>query len=337
MKHETTVTDHPASNGMVERKNQEVAKHLRCLAAEQSASSHWSRLLPFVQRIINTTPNSTTGHTPMRIVFGLYGQDSPLLVDTSSSVEVGEASIQSLLDSQNQVLVVAQQNQADYLDGYLTQEGVTGSSLNEGDLVLAIHRGDRAPSKLSPRYRGPYKVLRRTGTNRYDVQHLATDYVMDVHLEDLKPYDAPAASALEAATLDTTIDKESLVDSIVDHKFVTKAHRLSSIRFKIRWMGWGPGFDTWEKYQVVQELEALDRYLQEHPDLSRIVPSDSSRQDLQQVPVPAFKRGGVKATPDSSSMATDPVEQEERLARPLARGSREQPRPKFSAAVSLRV
>jgi hypothetical protein len=46
---------------------------------------------------------------------------------------------------------------------------------------------------------------------------------------------------------------------------------------------------------------------------------------------------GVKATPDSSSMATDPVEQEERLARPLARGSREQPRPKFSAAVSLRV
>jgi hypothetical protein len=61
VRHETTVTDHPSSNGMVERANQEVAKHLRCLAAEQSVASHWSKLLPFVQRIVNTTPNSTTG------------------------------------------------------------------------------------------------------------------------------------------------------------------------------------------------------------------------------------------------------------------------------------
>jgi hypothetical protein len=148
-------------------------------------------------------------------------------------------------------------------------------------------------------------VLRHTGTNRYEVQHLATEFVMDIHLEDLKPFTGSPETALEAASLDTTIDKEYLVDSIVAHKFVGKPHNLASIRFKIRWHGWGPKFDTWVKYPTVEELEALDHYVDNHAYLSRIVPVVTSESGAARTPQPAFKRGGVAALPIPAPTATD--------------------------------
>jgi hypothetical protein len=281
-----TVTDHPASNGIVERQIQNVGNQLRSLVAERNASSEWSTLLPLVQRILNSTPNRTTGLSPLRILLGMYGQDSPSLLSQDVRVNAGSPWA-DLVDSQKWALAKAAGNQQHYQTA-VQQQQPPPIVLEVGELVLAQHRGDTPVSKLSPRYRGPYEVLRQTGTNRYDVKHLATEHVMDVHLEHLRKFKcASQAAAQQAAVIDAQVDKEYLVDSIVAHKFVRRPHNLRNLRFKIRWAGWGKRFDSWSPYANVKELEALDVYLSTHPQLASVVPSVG--QDSAPAPTPVLR------------------------------------------------
>ena len=306
---ELTVTDHPSSNGIVERMNQNVMKQLRCLAAETGKASAWSGLLPFVQRIVNTTPNRTTGLTPMRIIFGKYAQDFPSLLGPGT---IRPVELVDIVQSQDKALAFAKANQTEYVQKYLAQSPVNPKTFSVGDWVLARHRGDAPPSKLSPRYRGPYEVVRQTGTNRYDIKHLATEHMLDVHGEHLKEFLAESLKAAqEAADLDTQIDKEYLVEALVNHKFTRRPHNLKNIRFKIRWVGWGERFDSWANYTDVKDLVALDSYLEQHPYLSSLVPVVG--QDLSQTPTPVLKRGGVASRTASVTVlplpegGTDPL------------------------------
>jgi transposase InsO family protein len=291
---ELTVTDHPASNGIVERQNANIANQLRCLVAERNASSSWSLLLPLVQRIVNSTPNRTTGLTPLRVLLGMYGQDSPSLLASDSPMDAASPWA-DLVASQKWVLDKAQAHQQHYQEMTQKQQPLP-TVFEEGELVLAQHRGNTPASKLSPRYRGPYVVLCRTGATRYDIKHLATEHVMDVHLENLRKFQSDSReSAEQAAVLDAQVDKEYLVEALIAHKFVRRPHNLKNLRFKVRWAGWGKKFDSWSTYANVQELEALDVYVTKHPYLASLVPNVG--QDSAQAPTPVLREAVSGRTP----------------------------------------
>ena len=56
-------------NGIVERANKEVLRHLRALVLEHRVKEKWSfRDLPIIQRIFNTQEKSSTGLTPAELV-----------------------------------------------------------------------------------------------------------------------------------------------------------------------------------------------------------------------------------------------------------------------------
>jgi hypothetical protein len=292
--HQTTITDHPESNGMVERKIQEVLKHLRCMAAERELSAHWTVVLPLVQRVINVVPHSTTGYSPMQVLFGMYAQEGQNLLQMGQVTCPTLASefIQNLVASQQRILVNAKANQDRYINRYLRDSPARPTILGVGNVVLANHRGETPPSKLAPRLRGPYVVLERTGTNRYSVRHLVTEQVIDVHLADLKPFYGTREEARKAAVMDVQINKEYLVDSIVAHKFLRRPHtRVDNIRFRIRWSGWGANHDSWVKFDDVKELEALDLYIVDYPSLVPLVDAwvSSGRRAASQ---PALALGG---------------------------------------------
>jgi len=194
-----------------------------------------------------------------------------------------------LVESQAAALSYAQQQQAKYLEGYLGSTTSKGSTLRPGEMVLAIQRGDRRPSKLSPTLRGPYVVVERTGTNRYSAKHMFTNAMIDVHLDHLQPFIGTIADAEKAAKLDA-LSGEYEVELIVEHKFVKKRQTLNTIRFRVRWLGWGPEHDSWLPYQDIAELKALDDYLLNHPQLYGIVPIDESA-------VGPLKEGGVVGNP----------------------------------------
>jgi transposase InsO family protein len=59
----------PQANGIVERANGEVARHLRAIVQDSRLQEHWSMSLPLVQRILNANPHSATGIAPLRLLF----------------------------------------------------------------------------------------------------------------------------------------------------------------------------------------------------------------------------------------------------------------------------
>ena len=86
-----TLAYHPEANGIVERANGEVMKHLRALANEFVVKDDWATFLPLVQRIVNASPHSSTGIAPARLLFGdLISLNRGLLVPFESVDEADE-------------------------------------------------------------------------------------------------------------------------------------------------------------------------------------------------------------------------------------------------------
>ena len=57
-------------NGIVERANKEVLRHLRAYCFDGEVRANWSKAIPIIQRILNTTRNRITKATPAEIMFG---------------------------------------------------------------------------------------------------------------------------------------------------------------------------------------------------------------------------------------------------------------------------
>ena len=60
----------PQSNGMIERSNKEIGRHLRFIIHSRRVRGKWSKYLPLVSRIINSSYNSSIGTSPCRVMFG---------------------------------------------------------------------------------------------------------------------------------------------------------------------------------------------------------------------------------------------------------------------------
>jgi len=134
-----------------------------------------------------------------------------------------------------------------------------------GDFVLMAYP-HRPPSKLSPKWRGPFRIMDRN-QNVYSIIDLISGRVQSVDAERLTRWtdraQDPAVQSktrLEAAAHD---HDEYLVSHIVDHTGNSKR----TYQFRVRWAGYGPEEDTWLPYKVVKNLEELDRYKQLYPEI----------------------------------------------------------------------
>ena len=60
-------------NGIVERANQKVLRHLRALLFDSRVHDKWSfEQLPLVQRIMNTVEKTSTGVTPAELILNHF-------------------------------------------------------------------------------------------------------------------------------------------------------------------------------------------------------------------------------------------------------------------------
>ena len=68
--HNLTLSYSKQENGVVERANREVNRHLRALTFETNEVDNYRLSLPFVQRIINSSIHESTGVAPASMLFG---------------------------------------------------------------------------------------------------------------------------------------------------------------------------------------------------------------------------------------------------------------------------
>ena len=120
-----------------------------------------------------------------------------------------------------------------------------------------------------PRYDGPYKVVRaHLKTSSYTLKLPFSDVKVDgFHGRLLKPWKLnnpllfPDQQLPEPAPiLNPDGDAEWRVEKIVDVRKQGKGYQ-----YLVRYVGYGPEDDRWLPGAEVQDLEALEKWLEENP------------------------------------------------------------------------
>jgi len=188
----------------------------------------------------------------------------------TSETKTNEEHIQELNEMIAKLLDTATKHQEKCIAKRLEKSPENPTRYNVGEYVLWAYP-NRPPSKLAPKWRGPYLILEAEAEkNKYVIQHLNTNKIHIAHVESLKGITIGGSTTVdELRTLAALDQDEYVIDHIVEHQFRGRKKRtLANCWFKVRWRDYGPQDDTWQTFKDLQEAEALDIYLAAHPELS---------------------------------------------------------------------
>jgi len=169
-------------NAIVERCNKEVMRHLRAIILETRVQECWSNdQLPLVQRILNCEVKTNTGVSPAELLFGNAIDLGRRVL--RKPVHLSEQPISEYMDNmlkqQALLIQVAQETQhrhdTHHLSGF--DPDFTEYPINSY-VLLTPPEGNRP--KLSPRWKGPYRVVNFVGS-KYTLQDLLTSKNFDIH------------------------------------------------------------------------------------------------------------------------------------------------------------
>ena len=201
----------------VERTNREVLRFLSALVHSERLEASWSEpyVISTVQFLLNDQVNKETGVSPFEFVFGT--PDSKyfrLPMGESSSPEVTAEYVKALnrhigaIREEAAKVTLEQQSKRQI-------EGAGDNSYQPGDLVLRkVEKLRNKPSKLTPSFLGPYKVV-RTYKSDIDCQHLVTGAISTFHMSELKICFATEDDAYQAALVDY---QQYVIDTILNYK-----------------------------------------------------------------------------------------------------------------------
>jgi len=266
--HLVIVPYHPQANGIIERRNAEVMKHLRALVYSRGIQNEWSKGLPLVQRILNYTKDGSIGLAPAQLLFGdMLPLNVSIIVESSDASVPATEYLKKLKEKQLELIQASQKFLQDNAEKREEKSDliVELPEYDVGDYVLLSYPS-RPPTKLAGLYRGPMMVHKKIRKDIYEVLDLITNKVSQVHHSRLHALVVPPDATPDDLLVMAGIDRdEFVVEAIIDHRGDPK--KKKDIEFRIRWKGYEPADDTWEEYATVKDLEALDVYSKEHPEL----------------------------------------------------------------------
>ena len=257
-----TLAERPQANGMVERQGGEVMRHLRALVFDLATKFTWSLMLPLVQRIINRTYKQSIGGIPNSLVyisapdldrgiFEPFREPSSLVPVTSEYMTQLVAAYNVLLDLTS---VHIDKEQKKLLARYAD---VVPTDFPVGSLVLVSYL-TRPTSKLHTRKAGPFLVMSRAANNVV-IQNLTSGAEKTMDVSRLAPFYGSGSTSRDQA-----IAAADLGEVVVDYIFAFKGNPKvqKSLTFHVRWED---GEETWEAWEVVRKLTALDDFIIANP------------------------------------------------------------------------
>ena len=186
-KHITTTTYHPQSNGLTERFNATLVGSLSTYVNQQQTD--WDEYLPYATFAYNTATQASTQFEPFKL---MYGRDPMLPFDmphTNSLLPITNDYYQQLKRFLNQAKSSARCNitrtQNLYKKTYDTGR-MDLPRLKLGQLILVKQMMLKHLRKFSPKYYGPFKVVKHISRLNYQVQHVADGHMETVHVSRIR-------------------------------------------------------------------------------------------------------------------------------------------------------
>lgn len=280
--HHRVIPYHPQANGIVERANQEIMRHLRCLVVDLDSANNWSQMLVMVQYILNHTVHTTTGETPYDMLYGrvaeLRDPLEPFEIDENSVVAKNpeEFDPKTYVDKLTRNLAHIHRN-AQRLQEKKVEDRVGRANKNKepsrfelGEFVLYLT--PKKTTKLAPRQSGPYKI---TSINEekmtYQLQNIIDpSKTILSHPERLCRFIMPeGAEESDIQKLAAIDEEEYLVSEITNHRGTCK----DDLEFQVVWTGYedmSPE-ECWEPYDNVKDCAKLEEYIASHPMVANII------------------------------------------------------------------
>jgi hypothetical protein len=243
---------HPQTDGATERQNQTLEIFLRSYVNYHQ--DDWARLLSAAQFRLNDSVNTVTGVTPFSLVLSYAptmrmnpAEDSMAsgeAPDARHEVEVRE----KLSKTYQEMWARAQETAKNYYDKRRKIQ-----SFREGQEVLLSAKNIRVRKpckKLTDRFLGPFRVIKKIGENAYQLE-LPECYGRlhnTFHVSLLEPY-VRREGEEPPGPVDIEEDK-FLVESILDER-----SKHGKPEFLIKWLGYPEHESTWEPLEHLDELE----------------------------------------------------------------------------------
>jgi hypothetical protein len=276
IKHEFTLAERPQANGIAERSGGEVMRHLRAIVFDKHLQNIWSVVLPLTARIINSTFKIAIGTVPNRLMFlcppdldrGLFkfrpelDKEDVLMRPLASSspfiVTIRDA-YERMLD-QTTAYVLSYQAELRKLYG-VEEEFLTDFPVGTYVLFKVLVR---PPTKLHYAWRGPFEVMKRVA-NTFTLRDLTNDATFDADISRLRQFFTVDLETPPLAIAAANLFGELEVEEISQHD----GHPAERTKMKFK-VFWSDTTETWEPWENVRKLAALDEYIAWNPDLKRL-------------------------------------------------------------------
>jgi len=100
----------------------------------------------------------------------------------------------------------------------------------------------------------------------FELQDLISNKLLTVHISRMRSFHtAPETTCQLVVAQAGVVAEEVVVEAIIDHRGNPRAR--TKMEFLVHWAGYDSSEDEWLPWKDVRDLEALDKYSKEHPEL----------------------------------------------------------------------
>ena len=269
-----SIVDRHEANG-VEGPNKIILNHVYALCADECIKDRWSDVTvwPLVIYEANYWKSTETPYSALQLTFGADSEIyHKLPADATMDSHLHE--YVGLLQGNMQILRSATKKYQENL--ILKRTSTNPPSVNRyqpGDFVLVEQNKPHKTSKLTPRFAGPFQVIKHT-SNDVECRHLVAGFVKSYHVEKLKIFHGDYEKAYRTALED---NNQSVIAHFLYHR--GDSERRKTMQFKVEfadgdilWLPWS---------QDLSSTIPFEDYCRGIPELYILLFSDKDAQDFK--------------------------------------------------------